>query len=272
MTEDSITCKLSQYCRFSSFHANMIYLVWTEDTVFAYLNAHLSPSLSNDFSSCMSIISRSILYFASYPFSPSETGIQVLVWGALIRSLALLTCRDKDVFLGSFKSSYYRDDELIEEHFGRERTESIRSEDFFRSLALPYGSGHQGNRDAHNRYKEDVLDVLYQVQPKFKFETRPLPNETLRPVAYGLSSGRCPLECYYIPKGEMIRLLNFFVQMIDSITMRGEGPSELAYRLRASSTAITTITKEKLTFADIQGTGRTLVSLNLDHLNRKDVC
>jgi len=51
--------------------------------------------------------------------------------------------------------------------------------------------------------------------------------------------------------------------MIDSITMRrGEGPSELAYRLRASSTAIATITKEKLTFADIQGTGTTLVSLN----------
>jgi len=173
----------------------------------------------------------------------------------------LLICRDKDIFLGSFTSSFLRDEKLVEEFFGRSRTEIIRAEDFFRSIALPYASRYNGSGDPHDAYRGDILDVLWQVQPKLSFEIRQIDNETLRPVAERLSSGRCPLECYFVPKGELIRLANLCIRMLNATTGKdGTRPSELERRLRRVSNAIAAIPRENLSFVDIQETGRALVS------------
>jgi hypothetical protein len=120
--------------------------------------------------------------------------------------------------VGSFQSSSYEDGKLMREFFRWDRTEIIRAEDFFRSIALPYENGHHRNKETHVTYKGDILDVLWQVQPKLRFKTRPIDNETLRPVVEELSFSKFPLDCHFVPNGEFIRLANFFVKMLNLIT------------------------------------------------------
>lgn len=237
-------------------------LDFSKDSLFALFVHHLPPAIHADLSACREIMSRSILHFACFPFSTSEAGVTDLTWDAFIRSLTFLTDRDKRVFRSQYSTGHSENGEIIRESFGRERTITIRAEEIFRSMALPNQTGHHA--DAHIMHKEDVLDVLHQVQPKPDYYYNQMfCNAKLRPIVEGLSAGRCPLGCYFVPKSELIRLIDFFRRMLRTITTaQGRGRSVLERRLRRKSAAITMIPREKLSFVDVEEVSiNTFVSL-----------
>ena len=135
---------------------------------------------------------------------------------------------------------------------------------FFRSIALPVPQEDSLDKSthAHGHYtnRRDILNVLQRVQPKLHFETTPIGNNTLWPVAVALASRKCPLDCYFIPRDELVSLVDFLIELLQSITLeRGEDPSKLEIRLRKVSKAVAEIPKENLSFADILEAGRPMV-------------
>lgn len=124
-------------------------------------------------------------------------------------------------------------------------------------IAVPHKNVHHktGNQNIdadHGDNTVEVLEVLLNVQPLPLYWSRAYDNETLRPAAEAISTSRCPLECFYVPRSELLHLVNFLLVTVDSATRaNGERRCSLGYRLYRIKRELMLTTEEKLNFEDL---------------------
>ena len=209
------------------------------------------------FEQCHSLLWRSFVFMAAYPFAPSHSASllpdpnarsQELSWSEFARATAF--CAGRDQRLLAVLTT-----EMSGIRIARERTDNVRDECFFRGLAL-------GDNQFDPGPNLDVADVLAAVQPIRNEFTQPIFWKDILQIARSLGISRFSLDTLYLPKADILML----VDLVKAARLAVPTQEWAADRLSSLESEVRANGANKLYYKDIQGNMLCTLRQGMEHV------
>ncbi|KAG9237674.1 hypothetical protein BJ875DRAFT_131568 [Amylocarpus encephaloides] len=219
---------------------------WTKTIFRNYLLDRVPQNSKRHFLGCSTTLYHCALYFAKYPFAKSASEDDTLTCDELIRAIAFLGGRERQIFRGVAETMTTKGSKT----FRRARPDRLCYENLFRSLARETPELDTWKSNDH----DDVVDVLSEVQPAMAYLNVGLTLDELQPIARRLSNGKPPLGSILLAKGDLLQLMFFLTRMLMGIRPDPLGTaSQLAESFERLLALISNMESE-ISFDDINDT------------------